>query len=80
MTDIKSDDRKPVLIEQTAKKYKVIRAAGIIILLGSAVIGVLNADEFGTSEGWGTIVTAVGLAIGLFTFGTGVVLSWWHHG
>lgn len=74
------DDRKPVLIEQTAKKYKAIRAIGILILLGSVVIGVLSADEYGAGEGWGTVLTATGCVTGIIVFGVGVVLSWWHHG
>ena len=74
------DDRKPVLVEQTAKKYKAIRAAGILILLGSAAIGILTADEFGAGEGWGTTLTAIGCGVGILVFGIGVVLSWWHHG
>ncbi len=73
-------DRKPVLIEQTAKKYKVIRAVGILILLLSAVVGIFTADEYGAGEGWRTAVTAAGCVIGIIIFGVGVVLSWWHHG
>jgi len=74
------DDRRPVLIEQTAKKYKVIRAIGILILFVSVVIGVLSADQYGAGEGWGTILTAIGFGLGIIVFAVGVVLSWWHHG
>ena len=80
MADRDSDDRKPMLVEQTAKKYKAIRAVGILILLASAAIGVMTADEFGAGEGWGTALTAIGCGVGILVFGTGVVLSWWHHG
>lgn len=80
MADSQNSDQKPVLIEQTAKKYKAIRAAGILILLASAGIGILTADEFGAGEGWGTTLTAIGCGVGIITFGVGIVLSWWHHG
>ena len=80
MPDSNLDDRKPVLVEQTAKKYKAIRAIGILILLGSVVVGVLTADKYGAGEGWGTALTAIGCGTGIIVFGTGVALSWWHHG
>jgi hypothetical protein len=44
------DKREPLLIEQTAKKYKLIRAIGILILLASAVFGFLVSDNFGTKD------------------------------
>ena len=70
----------PITIEQTSKKYKLLRALGVLILLGSVVIGFLSADEYGAGEGWGKIVTATGCVLGIATFGVGVALSWWHHG
>lgn len=80
MSEINHEYCKPVLIEQIAKKYKAIRAAGILILLASVMIGVMTADEYGAGEGWGTTLTAIGCGTGIIVFGIGVVLSWWHHG
>ena len=80
MTDARPSDQRTVLIEQTAKKYKAIRAVGILTLLASAGIGLLTADEFGAGEGWGTTLTAIGCGVGLIIFGVGIALSWWHHG
>ena len=39
-----------------------------------------NSDQLGTTEGYGTIVTAVGFVTGLLVFFVGTLLSWWHHG
>ncbi|XZE35429.1 hypothetical protein SH501x_000920 [Pirellulaceae bacterium SH501] len=71
---------KPVLIEQSSKKLKLVRAAGIVILLLSVAFGVATSDEFGAGEGLGTVLTAIGFVTGLVVFVVGVVLTWWHHG
>jgi hypothetical protein len=80
MTDPNQGQQKPVLIEQTSKRLKLVRAAGIVILLLSVLIGVATSDEFGAGEGVGTVLTAVGFVTGLIVFTVGVALSWWHHG
>lgn len=74
------ENPKPVLIEQTAKKYKAMRAIGILILLATAVLAIASSDYFGVAEGLTTILVAVGAGVGIIVFGVGVILSWWHHG
>ncbi|HUP81600.1 MAG TPA: hypothetical protein VM260_23820 [Pirellula sp.] len=75
-----SNQQRPVLIEQTAKKYKLIRGIGILIMILAAIFGAANSDQLGTTEGLGTIFTAVGFVTGLLVFSIGTMLSWWHHG
>lgn len=72
--------QRPVLIEQTAKKHKLIRGVGILILTVTAIFAAANSDEFGTSAGFGTILSAIGFILGLLVLGVGILLSWWHHG
>ena len=79
MIESQQESSQPILIEQTAKKYKAIRASSIILLLLGAGVAVLRADEFGTGEGWPTVVAAGLCIVGLIVFGVGVVMSWWHH-
>ena len=76
----KAKKRKPVLIEQSAKKFKLIRAAGILILLSAVVIGVVTTDKYSVEEGWGTFLMFTGLVTGTVVFGVGTILTWWHHG
>lgn len=77
MPSSRYDDRRPVLIEQTAKKYKAARGGGILILFVSAAIGVISADDV---SGIGTVLTGTGAIIGILVFVWGTLLSWWHHG
>ena len=75
-----TNQQRPVLIEQTAKKHKLIRGIGIVIMILAAIFGAANSDQLGTTEGYGTIVTAVGFVTGLLVYFVGTLLSWWHHG
>jgi hypothetical protein len=72
--------RRPILIEQTSKKYKLIRGVGILILVATAAFALVNSDEFGTSDGITTTISILGFVAGLIVFGVGLLLSWWHHG
>lgn len=75
-----NSEQRPVLIEQSAKKYKLIRGVGILILLATAVFAAANSDNFGTSDGIATIVSGIGFVLGILVFGIGMLLTWWHHG
>jgi uncharacterized paraquat-inducible protein A len=68
------------LTEQSAKKYKLIRLAGIVVLLASVAIGIIGADEYGAAEGFNTIAAGIGLAVGIILLIVGNALTWWHHG
>lgn len=72
--------QRPILIEQTSKKYKLIRGVGILILLATAGFALVNSDEFGTAEGITTTISIIGFIAGLIVLGVGLLLSWWHHG
>lgn len=69
-------EEKPVLIEQTAKKWKKIQAAGMALVVIAAVLGVFAMR----SQSEPLILS------GLATFVAGIVvyyvgdLAWWHHG
>lgn len=62
--------RKPVLIEQTRKRYKATALIGWIVLLIAVPVGLSTGNK-------------VVLVIGLIAMGAVVVawfLAWWHHG
>lgn len=69
--------KKPILIEQTAKKFKLISAIGTTLILFSAIIGILFIR---TSSNPSTIyaITSVGL-FGLCVMTVGNLLTWWYH-
>lgn len=68
---------KPVVIEQTAKKWKAIQAAGLVVVVIAAGIYVLGMRL----ESQGVMLTGVGvLTIGIGVHWTGRAIAWWHHG
>lgn len=72
--------QEKILIEQSAKKFKVLRGLGILVLGLSMVVGFTMTDSYGTAEGWPTILTVVGCVIGGLLYGVGTLLTWWEHG
>lgn len=72
--------KRPIVIEQTSKKFKLIRGVGILILAATAVYALVNSDQFGTTEGIATTISIVGFILGVIVLGVGLLLSWWHHG
>lgn len=73
------DEKKPQLIELTAKKYKRLQLIGNLILAAGAIsiigIGVITGQS--TAGLWfGLPICAVGVIVHLW----GSTLAWWHHG
>ena len=68
---------KPVIIEQSAKKWKAIQLAGAGVCLIGVMLTGLAISLF--SSVW-AIAAAIVCAGGLGTIITGKTLAWWHHG
>lgn len=67
---------RPVLVEQTAKHWKVWRAGGMAGLVLAGVVAGLGNGEQNAVTG-----IAVGLAIGAgAAYCRGIIGAWWHHG
>lgn len=70
-------EEKPVLIEQTAKKWKKIQAAGMALVVIAAVLGVFamrSQSEPLILSGLATFVA------GIVVYYVGDLAAWWHHG
>lgn len=76
------DERNPVTIQQTAKKYKAIQGIGVgIILLGALLAGgIMSATSTATGEHAAAITGILVCGVGFVTLAIGAALSWWHHG
>ena len=68
-----------ILIEQTAKKLKLIRAIGIVLVVIAVLIAAVMSDEYGpTTKGF--IISGIIGGIGVITWFAGTLMSWWQHG
>jgi hypothetical protein len=72
---------KPVLIEQTAKRYKAMQLLGGLMMLGSLVVMVpscvsMDKNGPGKQAAIGVLVGLVGAVIYVF----GRFFAWWRHG
>lgn len=72
-----SNSEKPVLVEATAKRWKVIQLYGAVICLVGVLLTGLSISLFSSPL---AIAAAVVCATGLGTIITGRTLAWWHHG
>ncbi len=70
---------KPILIEQTSKRLKLIRLVGIVLIVLAILPALLLTDKYGPTNTGYAISAVIGLA-GLACWGYGIALSWWHHG
>jgi len=61
---------RPVVIEQTAKRYKLIQLTGALVMVPAFILVLTGAIEIGL----------VGLLLGLVVYLWGRTLAWWHHG
>lgn len=68
---------KPVIIEQTAKRWKVIQLAGAGVCLVGIALTALAISLFSSPL---AIAAAMICAGGLGTIITGRTLAWWYHG
>ena len=68
---------KPVIIEQTAKRWKVIQLAGAGVCLVGVALTALAISLFNSTL---AIAAAVVCAGGVGTIITGRTLAWWYHG
>lgn len=77
MTKAIENAKQPVLIEKTAKKWKAIQAAGLVIVVLAAVVGVFamrsHSDALAIS---GIAIFAAGIVV----YYVGDLVAWWHHG
>lgn len=70
-----TDEPKPVLIEQTRKRYKIAIAIGVILMLVSPVSCVArNFSAAAMRDGIGLFL------IGLIVYLAAKALAWWKHG
>ncbi len=74
---------RPILIEQTAKKYKVVQLIGFFITLAGAsmlMAGIIYHERTGcdglAAIGMGLVVTF----LGIMTSAAARVGAWWDHG
>ena len=80
-----SQRSQPVSVELTAKRWKVLKLAGILtILLGVVLLVAGMGDASMATEGDSAspLLTAGMLTglVGVVLWLTARVLSWWHHG
>ena len=71
-----NDDRRPQLIEQTAKRWKALRATGMFLGVVAIAIVALGGDGYGPEA----VVAAIIGGLGGLAYAVGVAGSWWHHG
>ena len=75
-----SDDKQQkVLIEQTSKRLKVIRAVGMVLVVIAILIAGVTSDEHGPTTAGYVLGGVIGGA-GVLTWIVGMAMSWWHHG
>jgi len=74
------DDRQPVLIEQTSKRYKAIQLAGGIVIICSIALAVAISLAFRNGETPAVITCIVGCMLGVALVVLGGTLAWWYHG
>lgn len=70
-------NEKPVVIEQTAKKWKAIQAAGLVVVVIAAAIlavGMRLGSQAVTLTGVGVLIVGIGI------HWAGRAIAWWHHG
>jgi hypothetical protein len=74
---------RPMLIEQTSKRYKGAMAFGCftsIFFGGLLLVSTSVASQYGTT-GWLTVAGSMfGVLLGLFIFLIARGLAWWNHG
>jgi uncharacterized membrane protein HdeD (DUF308 family) len=68
---------EPMIIEQTAKRWKAIQLAGVLsIIVGmAAVCGAIMAQSADL-----IYVAAILPVIGIIVTAYGSIMAWWHHG
>lgn len=79
---MKDENKKPQLVELTAKRYKLMQLVGAILLLAAlalivpSISRVVDGEIYDTKFIIGMIVALVGGIVGV----AGSALAWWHHG
>ncbi len=78
-------EEKPILIEQTTKRWKVWQLAGVGIILLDIIALLLLTYIFPRpsdvkNPGFAFAAFAVVLSIGVLVWIYGRVMAWWHHG
>lgn len=68
-----SERQSPVLIEQSAKKWKAVQLAGGIAIIVGLLLGMT------VRSGLGVFGVALAL-VGIIAFVYGKIARWWHHG
>ena len=61
--------QRPVITEQTSKKYKAIQLVGFFMCIAGVIAGFAKVAP-----------AAVLLLFGTLTFSVGRILAWWNHG
>lgn len=74
-------NERPQLIEQTAKKWKVIQVIGVVVALCGIVFAMLGArgqnGPEATPRFWiGLVIACIGAGVAI----AGAIGAWWHHG
>ena len=72
-------ENRPVVIEQTAKRYKLMQLAGCLAMMAGAVIGAVGIASGEPSPGQ-LIATFLSIGGGLLCYIIGRFLAWWFHG
>ena len=73
------DKEKPVLIEQTSKRLKVIRLVGVLLMVAAILPAIVLADEYGPTTA-GYVIAGSVFVLGLIVYGVGMAITWWQHG
>ena len=71
--------QQKVLVEQTSKRLKVIRAVGILLVLVAIPVALVMADKHGPTNIGYALAGLVGGA-GIITWIVGSIITWWQHG
>ncbi len=62
--------QRPVITEQTSKKYKLIQLVGFFMCIGGIIAGFAKVAP----------AAVLLLLFGTLTFCVGRILAWWNHG
>lgn len=74
------DAQKPVVTEQTDKRYKSIQAIGCLMVIAGIVLTVIMSPDRPGESTAGVNAGVLLMMFGAPVWLTGRVLGWWNHG
>ncbi|MHC4064360.1 MAG: hypothetical protein ACYSUI_07655 [Planctomycetota bacterium] len=71
------ESQRPVVVEQTAKRWKLLQGLGVLGLVCGCVPLFLG---FGLESSVMRVFGGIAMATGLTSYIVGRSMAWWHHG